>query len=229
MTIAIHQPNYIPYPGYFAKMMQADVWVWLDNVQYTFGSAKAVTNRNKIKSNNGELMLTIPVIKSSGPIIKDIEIDYKQNWVEKHLKTIEQFYKKSPNYSDVIAIIESELNKNHQYLSDLNIALNEKIAAHLKINIEFKKASEITTDHTLQRDDLLIHLVQICHGDKYLSGKGGLKYMELDKYEVAKIEVEFMKYTPKEYNQNYPPFIENLSIVDFMFCCDYQFNHTNIS
>ncbi len=217
MTIAIHQPNFIPYPGYFNKMMKADYFVYLDHVQYTSGGADAVTNRNKIKTAQGAFSLTVPVIKTSGPNICEIMIDYKQDWVGKMIKTIEMAYKKSPFYHEVSDWFFPILLHKIESLSELNIQCIEAVKQYLNIQIPSAVSSKMNLDPALQKDDLLIAITTQLNGTTYLSGKGGLKYMELEKYAEAKIKVVFNQFTPIEYPQLGKEFIPNLSILDLLF------------
>lgn len=217
MTIAIHQPNFIPYPGYFNKMMKSNHFVYLDHVQYTSGGADAVTNRNKIKTAQGEFALTIPVLKSSGPNINQILIDYRQDWVGKMIKTIELAYKKSPYYNEVSEWFFPILQKRTEGLSELNIQCIESVKQYLAIQIPYSVSSQMNLDPSLQKDDLLIAIMHQLNGNTYLSGKGGLKYMQLEKYETAKINVVFNQFTPIEYPQLGKEFIPNLSILDLLF------------
>jgi hypothetical protein len=98
MIVSIHQPNFVPWLGYFYKIYKSDVFVILDNVQFT---KNGFTNRNRIKSPQGELWLTVPVIQSGkfGQTITECKIFNREQSLEKILKTIESNYKKAPAFS----------------------------------------------------------------------------------------------------------------------------------
>lgn len=198
-------------------MMKCQLFVYLDHVQYTTGGADAVTNRNKIKTANGEFVLTIPVQKNSGPNINQILIDYKQDWVGKMIKTIEMAYKKSVYFEEVSNWFFPILELKLEHLSNLNIECIEKIKSYLNIQTPYIISSHLNLDPTLQKDDLLISILKNQNGTTYLSGKGGLKYMELEKYEHENIQVEFNHYKGVEYPQLGKEFISNLSILDLLF------------
>lgn len=217
MIVAIHQPNFLPYPGYFHKMIHCDHFVYLDHVQYTSGGADAVTNRNKIKTPNGEFALTVPVLKQSGPNINQIIIDYKQDWVDKMKKTIDLAYKKSSAYQDIAALLYPILDQKNEHLKTLNINIIDAFRQYLSIQTPTSISSEMNIDPQLQKDDLLIEIVKRLGGSTYLSGKGGLKYMQLDKYADHQIEVTFNQYEYKVYPQAGKDFIPNLSMLDLMF------------
>src|SRR6185369_12527883 len=97
--ISIHQPNFIPWLGYFYKIYAADVFVILDNVEYQSGNSSSITNRTKIKTNNGELMISVPVRKNEqSKMIIDMEIDNRQPWKPKMLKTVQFSYTKAAHF-----------------------------------------------------------------------------------------------------------------------------------
>src|SRR5580698_6754117 len=109
-VIAVHQPNFMPWLGYFYKIVHADVFVILDNVEYQSGNASSITNRVKIKTLQGELMLAVPVKKGESKIIKDIMIDNKQPWARKMSKTIQINYAKSAFFNQYFPKLEEILN-----------------------------------------------------------------------------------------------------------------------
>lgn len=140
-VIGIHQPNFLPWLGYFYKMKHSDCFVLLDNVQV--GNATSVTNRCLIKTANGINHLTVPVQKSSDRLINQIQIDNNQFWKKKHLKTISLTYSKSKYYNEIFPSIEHILNANHEKLYSLNIELIKFVCDYLKLNIPLKIASEL--------------------------------------------------------------------------------------
>ena len=119
MIVSIHQPNYIPWIGFFNKILSSDIYVVFDDVQFPRG--KDYANRNQIKTNNGKTWLTIPVIgKSDLKPWNQIEIN-KNGWVNKHLSNIESFYKKAPYFKDYFYDLKEIYNKNHNQLINLNL------------------------------------------------------------------------------------------------------------
>ena len=122
MIVSIHQPNYLPWLGFFDKIKQSDYFVIFDNVQFPRGK-NHFGHRNRIKTNNGTIWLTIPLLdKSNFKNFNEIKINYN-GWQEKHLSLIENFYKKTPYFLDYFEDIKSILNKNHDSLCDLNTTL----------------------------------------------------------------------------------------------------------
>ena len=131
MIIAAHQPNYIPWLGFFHKMDFVDKFIILDNVQFTKG---AFIQRNKIKTANGELMLTIPVKTKMDTLIKDVLINNSLDWQKKHWLSIKYNYKKSPYWNYLSDELEEIYNGDWIKLFDFNMEIIELIRNKLGIN-----------------------------------------------------------------------------------------------
>ena len=115
MIVSIHQPNYLPWLGFFDKIKQSDYFVIFDNVQFPRGK-NHFGHRNRIKTNNSTIWLTVPLLgKSDLKDFNKIEINYN-GWQEKHLSLIENFYKKTPYFFNYFEDIKNILNKTHNSL-----------------------------------------------------------------------------------------------------------------
>lgn len=214
MLIGIHQPNYLPGLSYFVKLMRSDAFIFLDSVQFSKGNW---TNRNRIKTPAGELLLTVPILtKGQGPqLIKDIRINPAMDWQKKHLKSMEQSYRKSPGLQETLDLLTGIYSREAELLAPLNMALIRAICAWLGIERPMYLASQLGGDG-LASTDLLVHLLKAVGGTGYLSGAGGHKYMDMDKFAAAGIEAAFMEFLAAPYRQPYWEFIPNLSIIDLM-------------
>ena len=118
--ISIRQPGYLPYIGFFKKIESVDNFVILDDVQYT---RSGWDNRNKIKTHEGEMFLTIPVLNNTKKMLNQVEIDYSKDWINKHKSTIKYQYKQAPFFDLYWKEIEEILEKSHKKLLDLNMDL----------------------------------------------------------------------------------------------------------
>jgi hypothetical protein len=216
LIVAIHQPNYIPGISYFAKIMRSDIFILLDTVQY---SKRNWTNRNRIKSARGEVMLTVPVITKNLSLqnIFEVRIDPNgMNWPKKHLKSLQHNYSRAPYSSQYLPKFEAILSCGWKSLAELNIWIIRELCAWLNLPAKVIRASDLApTD--LSSTDLLVHLTREVGGDSYLSGQGGRKYMETEKFCANKIKLNFSYFTPEPYRQQFGEFISNLSIVDLLF------------
>lgn len=212
--IAIHQPNFLPWLGFFYKILKSDVFVFLDNVQF---SKNSYTNRVKIKTPVGEQWLTVPIFQNFGQIIKEVKINNSINWREKHLKTLEMNYKKSGFFSEVISIIEKIYYSNHWvFLSELNIDLIFAICDYLGIKNNFCLASELNI--TGKSTELLISIVKNLRGNVYLSGSGGINYQDEMMFEKNSISLIYSDFNHPKYTQLWSAeFIKGLSIIDLLF------------
>jgi len=216
MKIAIHQPNFMPWAGYFYKMANSDVFVILDNVQY---EKNAFLNRTMIKTPQGLQWLTVP-IKTAGLCrqkIFEAEIQKKEQWQKKYIKAIEMNYKKARYFNYLFPELKNILEKDWQFLSDLNIALIELLRTKLGIKNKLEFASKY--NFSGESTDLLINVLKFFEASVYLSGMGGKQYQDESKIKLAGIEVEYSNYVCVEYPQLWGKFIPNLSIIDLLFNC----------
>jgi len=217
MKIAIHQPNFLPWLGYFYKMVNCDIFIILDNVQY---EKNGLTNRTKIKTSQGPLWLTLPVKRNFPQIINEVELVDFPKQKEKIIKTLELNYQKSKYFNFLFPELKEILKKDWKYLSKLNIELIKLIKEKLKIKTRLEIASNY--DVFGKSTDLLINLSKNFNADTYLSGQGGRRYQNEKKFNLAKIKLEYVNFTPPIYPQLWGDFISKLSIVDLLFNCGPQ-------
>ncbi len=217
MIISIHQPNFLPWIGYFYKIYKSDVFVILDDVQY---SKNSFTNRNRIKTSQGNQWITLPVIKSGnfGQLISECIIFNHEKTIQKLIKTIEQNYKKAPYYNKHSNTIKSILTSTGDNLCEINIKLIKYFVKELRIETkiicssEFKISNECSTER----------LIQICQrlgGKTYLSGKGGDNYQDIEMYKNANIDLIYSDFSHPIYPQLWQGFIPGMSIIDLLFNC----------
>jgi hypothetical protein len=214
MIVTIHQPNFLPWLGFFHKMDQADVFVSLDNVQYTKNSYQ---NRCKIKISQGETWLTVPVLTSGKgfPLTYEVEIDNKLNWAKKVWSSLQMAYSKTPYFSEYKASYEEILLKPWNHLAELTHALLENTVTLLGITTTMLKATDLGVGG--ESTDLLLAISQKVGASTYLSGPSGKNYLELDKFSQTGIKIDFHTFQHPKYSQNYGEFIPYLSIIDLLF------------
>ncbi len=217
MTIGIHQPNYLPWLGYFEKMRWCDTFVILDNVQF---EKNGFTNRTKIKTPRGEQWLTLSVKRNFPQLIKDVELANFQKDTERHLKAIELNYKKAKGFETAFPIIQKMFKTEWLSLSGFNIYLIGLLVKGLLVQPKIEIASQYNFEG--KSTDLLINICKHFKADTYLSGDGGKKYQDEDKFKKAGIKLEYLNYVPKEYPQLWGNFIPNLSIIDYLLNADYS-------
>jgi hypothetical protein len=215
VTVSIHQPNYIPWLGFFDKIMNSDIYVIFDDVQYPRG--KDFANRNQIKTNNGKLWLTIP-IKDKGSLKKWNNIQYIDNgWKDKHLKNIESFYKKTKYFEKYYTELVKIFSSKHDYLIDLNVDLIKFILQQLNIKTKIIYSSDIETNKTGL--DKILHILNELNATHYISGTGdgSKRYIDEKEFSNNNIELIWQEYNHPKYKQLHGEFIPYLTILDLLF------------
>lgn len=221
MLYSIHQPNFIPWIGFFHKILSSDKVILFDSVQISSG--KSYTSRVKILFKGEEKWLTIPVKKagSFGQKICQTElIDFQINW-RKALGTIKQAYSKAEYFKEVFPLFEKYTDSNFNLLCDLNISIIREITDLLGGNtIEFLRSSaipELMTSTDKQTD----YIVQTCRCfniTNYLSGKGGSsEFLEKNKFTENNIKITFQEFNHPKYQQiSASDFQPGMSIIDML-------------
>ncbi|MBI3584947.1 MAG: WbqC family protein [Nitrospinae bacterium] len=216
ITVVILQPGYLPWLGFFDQMYKSDIFVILDDAQYDKHSWR---NRNRIKTSQGAQWLTVPVLISgkNKPITKDVLIDNRTSWQKKHLKSIEQNYKKSQFFKYYFNIFEEVLSKEWKYLIDLDMEFIYRLNAIIGLNRKIIFASDlnIKTDKT----ERLINICSLLGTSKYLTGDAAKDYINKGEFVKHNIQLEFHNYSHPTYKQLYGEFIPFLSIIDLLFNC----------
>ena len=212
MICSIHQPNYIPYIGLFHKINASDMFIFYDNAQYTKWDYH---NRNKIKWSNGEILLTVPVHVSLWDTINNVTFNGKI--LTKHLKTIDQSYKKSEFYEDFFPVLKEIFEYDSNNLSEFNINFIKKISSYIWINTQFKTLSEMDFKLDSSSTDALVDICKLVWANEYISWSWWKSYVEVDKFKDAWIELSFKDFTHPEYKQQWWEFIPYMSIIDLLF------------
>jgi WbqC-like protein family len=218
MMFAIHQPNYIPWIGYFYKIYRADVFVYLDAVQYPRGQSFGA--RNQIMTAGGKLMLTIPVSTKGNAEGKVTYNDVRfvdNTWRSKHLRTIEANYKKAPYFQEVFPLFHAPLASDLSF-TDLNISIIEGVCDYLTITTPRKRLSELRENFG-QKTDLIVDIADSVGADSYLCGDGGgLEYTNEETLTSKGISLEFTRFKHPVYKQLWTSeFVPYLSIIDLLF------------
>ena len=217
MIVTIHQPNHLPYLGFFDKMASADVFVLYDNTQYASYDV-AFQNRNKIRTSDkqGWIWLTVPVTAKLGTLIKDVKIA-DQHWRKKHWKSIEMNYGKAPYFSKYKEIFQAIYDKEWDNLADFNIALITALRDAFGIKTKLVRGSDIIPHLEAKATDALVQICTTLKATVYISGRDGETYLELGKFKDKNIAVEFLNYVHPEYPQAYPGFQPYMCALDLLF------------
>jgi len=226
VTVAIHQPNFMPWLGYFYKIWQSDTFIFLDDVQF-IKTGSSYTNRVSINISGKSSYLTIPIKRGSGvQQINETEV-LNQKWKKKFIGTLQANYAKTPYFNENREFIFELINFEADNLADYNINFIVAISKKLNFNTTFKNSSDfhIKTEST-QR---LIELIQGVNGSNYLSGEGGDNYQEHQQYKDNEITLLYNKMPNFTYNQpKADSFIGGLSIIDAVFNIGFESLKSNL-
>lgn len=215
MKISLHQPNYLPYIGFFQKMALSDVFVILDTVQFSKGS---YTQRTNIRSKDGSLMLTIPINKKYNfEPIKDVRLPENDNWLNEHRLSILFHYSKCKNVDKEFINEYFSSLKKFETLQEFNEFGIFYLKDKFRIQTKIIRASELCIDANLKSTDLMIRIVESLGGDSYISGTGGKKYLEEEKFLKNNIALEYFEYIELEYPQRWKGFEPYVSAMDLLF------------
>jgi hypothetical protein len=216
--VSIHQPNYMPWLGYFRKLESSDYFVFFDNVQMPGG--KSYVYRSGIDIRGAHHWLSVP-ISNKGKFLQINKAKIMDNkWITKHIKTLDLNYAYSPWRSIIKDNIAPILSKEHRFIADLNIELITVLMEIIGIkNTAIVRASsmDLESDGANSIDDIL----SILKADVYLTGQGSgtSRYLNIDKMNSRGIDVRFVKDSFPEYRQPHKTFIGGLSIIDAILNC----------
>ncbi len=215
MIVAVHQPQYLPWLGYFDKIRQADIFCYLDNVQYKKNDWQ---NRNRIKTSQGWQWITVPVRYQFPEKICEVKINPTVKWQKKQLQALITNYRRAPFFDNFFDIYEQIYSKNWEYLADLNIYSIER----LKDALGLSQKPAIKSSQLELREDPTDRLIDICKAvkaDTYMSGQDGVKYMDLERFKESSIKVVIQDFKHPVYPQLFEGFESHMSVVDLLFNC----------
>ena len=211
----ILQSNYLPWKGVFELIYRADVFAFLEDVQYT---ERDWRNRNKVITSKGESWITVPVRKNRNQLICETKLDTNRNWQKVHYKTFQVNYAKAPYYNQFKWILEDiYINNQWEKLSDLNIYSTKLIAETLGIKTKFINTFDLNCKG--KKDDKLIDICKKLDCDYYISGPAAKAYIDPYKFDKNAIKLEYIEYNYPAYKQLYEPFNHYVTILDLIFNC----------
>jgi hypothetical protein len=213
MIVAVHQPQYLPWLGYFDKIDRADIFVLLDTVQYKKNEWQ---NRNRIKTAAGPQWLTVPVTYRFPQRIFEVGINHRERWQNKQRQAIVSNYRKAPFWEGLVPYIEEILTPSWEMLAPLNIFGVKRLSEILGITTPLYVASQLAA-FSEDPDERLIAITKHFGADVYLAGGGGRDYMDLDQYEKNGIKVLFQEYHHPVYEQRFGAFEPFMSVLDLLF------------
>lgn len=220
MNVGIHQPDYIPWLGLFYKMYLSDVFIHLDDAQY---SNEAAHNFNEIKTSQGAFRIKFPVEQHLGDTILQVRPRYELRWRENHLKTFEMNYARGKYFKDVYPAFREVFMGDYPNVAELNISINEFIAGQFGIAPRFVRSSEFGL--TTRREEKVIDLCLRVGGTRYISGNGARAYQVDSHFTDRGITLSYLDYQPVPYTQLWGGFLPCMSVLDYVFNCGYDWEY----
>lgn len=212
MKAVILQPTYLPWMGYFGMIDLADIFVFLDDVQF---EAQSWQQRNRIKTSQGCFWLTVPIVRHFGQNIKETKINNGTDWNKKHWESIKQSYSKAQFFDKYAPLFLEIYEKKWEYIADLNTALIKNISEILGLKTRFIYSSEFHIKGV--KTERLIKILKEIDATKYITGPGTRDYIESDRFKENNIELYWYEYQHPVYPQIRGDFIAYLSVLDLLF------------
>jgi len=212
MKITIHQPNFLPYLGFFDKCDYADILVLYDSTQFKKNDYQ---NRNKIKGKDRWFWLTVPVNYKFGDTINEVKIDNSKEWKKDHLRSLETCYSGSKYFNLYFSRIKDIYEKKWNFISDFNVELIKFVLNELGIKCKVVLSSELGIKN--KGTEALIEICKKLKSTKYISGRDGKKYLKIEIFKREGLAVKFQNYQHPKYNQKFGEFKPYMCILDLLF------------
>ncbi len=217
IKVGIHQPNYLPWIGYFTKILLSDYFIFLDDVQF---SNEGMHHWHYLKTPQGPIRIKIPICQTLGDRINEVKTRDELGWKSKHLKSIELNYKKASHYQEVYRDLAELILHDYDNIALMNIAIISFICAKLGISTRLVNSSSFNVPTVgVER---IIDLVKAVNGTDYISGMGARSYQDDRVFQEKGIRLHYLHYIPIVYDQLWGPFHANVSIIDYLMNCGYD-------
>ncbi len=220
MIVSINQPNYIPYLGYFHRIAKSNTFVFLDNAQF---SNNNMHHWNYLKTPQGKLRIKIPVEYHFKDSINQARTKDELLWKQKHLGIIQSNYSKAKYFKEFFPVFSDLLLSTYQNIADMNIVINEYICKGFGFTTKLVKASDLEV-HT-HKEERIIDICTVLKAETYLSGPGARAYQEEKHFTERGVRLCYTDYHSFEYPQLFNDFIPDLSVIDYIFNCGFDWDY----
>jgi len=215
MRVAVLQPTYLPWSGYFGMIDAVDTFIFYDDVQF---SSQSWHQRNRIKSGPGQwIWLSVHVLHQFGQPINEVRINETSKWRMKHWKTIQQSYGKAPFFENYRKEMEDIYQKEWEILGDLNMTLIRRLCDLMDLRRPtFMRSSELA-GLTGAKTERLLEVLEIVGADEYVGNPGSRNYLDVGLFKEKGIKLYWFEYQHPVYPQIQGEFVPYLSAIDLLF------------
>lgn len=214
-SLAIMQPTFLPWIGYFALMDRVDEFVFLDSVQF---ARRSWQQRNRVKTATGPLMITVPV-RSKGlrdQLIRDVRVDHASGFADSTLRTLSANYSRAPHFLRYKDVVFDVLASRHELLADMTEELTLALRDAFGIRTPCLRSRDLAANGA--KGDLLAAICKERGADTYVSPPGSRDYLDgTDTFQRAGISLLYHEYDHPSYPQLWGPFEPFMSAVDLLF------------
>jgi len=218
ILVTIMQPAYLPWLGYFDRILASELFVVLDHVRVDLNSRTKFANRNRVRTKEGWSWLTVPLqTKGHALELNKLSINNAQPWQSKHWQTIQHCYGKARHFSDYAAELKSFYERPVENLVQLTKPMTEYFLRALSIGVPVYYSSQLPIAG--EKQDLIVNICKHFGATGYLSGPFGRDYLNAEQFERMGIDLQFHDYQHPQYPQCWPGFEPFMAIIDLLFNC----------
>ena len=222
MVVAMHQPTFLPWLGWWDKLVRADVFVLLDDVQFP-KKGGAWMNRTRILVGGEPKWITVPIQRAYHGVrsVRETMIDDSKPWRKKLVATLATSYGRAPHFDDVYPAIEDVISLRVHHVAELNEAGIRRLATGLGVETDkIVRQSELGVDGAAT--DLLVNLCKAVSGTTYMTGDGAGEYLEPEKFVASGLAVVEQCFSSPQYPQLTDQYVAGLSVVDALMNCGWE-------
>jgi len=217
MILSANQPYFAPFPGFFYKAWMSDLFVILDDVQFPQGTTWIT--RNRFKSHQGALWITVPVWKKGLGLqeISEVRVCHEGRWAKKHLESLKTAYRKAPYLSEHLGILEEMFSEKNEKLVDLNLAVIHYLMRALAIKTKLVLLSDLNVSST--GSQRLVDLCTKLGASQFVAQAPAKKFLDEKSFRGAGVTITYVNPPVPIYPQLWGGFLANLSVFDLLLNC----------
>jgi hypothetical protein len=221
MKLAIMQPYFFPYLGYYSLIKKSDQFILFDTVQFI---RRGWIERNRIlKPVEGWQYVAVPLIKKElSTIICEMEIRNNEDWRGKLILQLAHYKKKAPFYRETLSVIQDAINMDTNSIVKLNENILKKTCEYFNIplNISIFSEMNIEIEEVTHPGEWALNITKALNGKDYINPTGGVEIFKREQFTNADIKLNFLGNNLSSYNQHRSVFERGLSIIDVMMFND---------